>query len=266
MKIRTVQFAIQPEPSANLERLLNEVSCASRGEWLIAAEGALSGYFPDHPGFPHQLDRVFLFNAAQRLSDAARAAGVHLIYGSAWPQGKTWYNAVLLETPAGRQVYHKINLARKDRGRFSAGNGLPVFTCDAIVLGVQICREVYFPEQWKALKRQGAQVLFHINNAIHPLNSVWRHLLIARAFENQAWVISVNNADPAQTLPGMVISPAGDVLYESRPGCDETAVIEIDPTAASNVYLNDERRDVVDLIHPQRASKTNRVIGDQESS
>jgi hypothetical protein len=52
-----------------------------------------------------------------------------------------------------------------------------VYAVDGVKAGVQICWELLFPWQWAQLKRDGAQVVFHVNNAVKPEDAFWEHVL-----------------------------------------------------------------------------------------
>lgn len=95
-------------------------------------------------------------------------------------------------------------------------------------IGIQICREVVFPEPWLHLKRQGAQIIFHINNAIKPYDQTWEHILITRAIENRVFVCSVNNAAVPQKLTSYLIAPSGHVLLRADEQVEQTLVRTID--------------------------------------
>lgn len=108
-----------------------------------------------------------------------------------------------------------------------------------------MCRELVFPEQWKVLKKEGAQVFFHINNSIKESDKVREHLLIARAFENQTWVCSVNNAASPQTMLSMIIAPLGNIVWQSTAQKEEVHTEDIDLSKDSNLYLQQARYDLL---------------------
>lgn len=66
----------------------------------------------------------------------------------------------------------KINLAMNERGLLEAGDDLPTLEVDAgdmpFPVGVQICREIRFPDQWQWLADAGAQVFVYLTHAANP--------------------------------------------------------------------------------------------------
>lgn len=76
-------------------------------------------------------------------------------------------NSAIVQTGQARPgLYHKRQLGRPELSLFEPGTALPVFGVGDPVVGIQICREIIFPEPWQALKKQGAQLIVHVNNAI----------------------------------------------------------------------------------------------------
>ena len=99
---------------------------------------------------------------------------------------------LFLHGAAGRlERYDKINLARSERRTFQPRKKLPVFEIDhegeTVRLGIQMCREIRYPEQWRALAMQGAQLVAYVNNAVGGADGdrVWRAPMISRAAETQ---------------------------------------------------------------------------------
>jgi predicted amidohydrolase len=171
-----------------------------------------------------------------------------------------WRNAALYCAPDGGQsTYYKVNLATSERGVFAAGDMLPVFPMrfsEGIVpVGIQICREIRFPEQWRALARQGAQVFAYLTYAANSdaPPGVWRSHLISRAAENQRFVVGANTAHTHQHCPTTIISPRGEVLYEAKPH-EKSEMIrgDLDLTDIADWYLDQCRTDLVPFMGTER--------------
>lgn len=121
-----------------------------------------------------------------------------------------------------------------------------------IPAGVQLCRELLYPEQWHVLARSGARLLAYLTYAANPLVAagVWRSHLISRAAETQRFVVAANTAHPDQHCPSMIISPAGEVIAES--GGPEPGVLraELDLSLVSDWRISQQRSDVVAITYP----------------
>lgn len=130
---------------------------------------------------------------------AATQYHVHLVVGAVREDGQGWRNQAWYLAPNGeRQLYNKVNLATHERGTFVAGQELPVFTLQfpsaSLTVGVQLCREIRFPGQWRTLALKGAEAFIYMTHAVDDAvhRSVWRSHLISRAAENQRWLVASN--------------------------------------------------------------------------
>ena len=91
-------------------------------------------------------------------------------------------------------------------------------------LGIGICYDLRFPEQFREMRRQGAN-LFVVPSAftMETGREHWEVLLRARAIENQAYVIAANQCGSSGVRRyghSMIIDPWGTVIAQAaeRPG------------------------------------------------
>ena len=163
------------------------------------------------------------------------------------------YNTALLITPDGQTAsqYQKVHLfdvdvpdgnTYQESSTVMAGTKIPpIYNSESLgKLGLSICYDVRFPELYRQLSQQGADVLF-IPAAFTAFTGKdhWQVLLQARAIENTCYVIA-----PAQTGNhyerrythghAMIIDPWGVILDDagSAPG---VAVAEINPQRLQQV-------------------------------
>lgn len=142
-------------------------------------------------------------------------------------------NSAIVQTGQARPgLYHKRQLGRPELSLFEPGTALPVFGVGDPVVGIQICREIIFPEPWQALKKQGAQLIVHVNNAIKRRDQFWDRLLVARALENGVFVCSVNNGSAPQALPSFLVAPNGRIVAETNTQQEDIRSVRIDPNEA----------------------------------
>ncbi len=115
-------------------------------------------------------------------------------------------NATLAYSPEGLRVarYDKIHLFRFDNGRehydearvIEAGTQPVAFDLaardgDTWRIGLSVCYDLRFPELYRQLAAQGAQVLLVPSAFTHTTGSAhWAPLLRARAIENLAYVLA----------------------------------------------------------------------------
>ena len=228
MKLTIAQVIVGQDIAANLNRI--RVACESTqpGDWVVFPEGVLSGYFPDDDAFMRSLEAERIEAAIREIERVVRARRCHCIFGTATLTDGAWRNSVVTVTGEGqRHTYHKVELSGLDRRHFVPGTAPEVIRIGDLTFGVLACRELLFPAMWSRLKQGGAQIVFHINNAIQPQDRIWNHLLIARAIEQGLFVCSVNNGAPPQELASYLIAPSGQVLLKTETGRDHVVSAEI---------------------------------------
>ncbi len=129
---------------------------------------------------------------------------------------------------------HPFSFGRETES-YAAGNEIKLYQWiseQTLSICPAICYDLRFPELFRHSIHQGAQAF--VLGANWPVARIahWRALCIARAIENQAFVIAANRTgdDPHLTYPGnsMVVGPQGEILAEL--GNEEAVLsIEIDP-------------------------------------
>ncbi|WP_200842182.1 carbon-nitrogen hydrolase family protein [Actinomadura sp. K4S16] len=250
LSVMVAQMKVSWVIEENLERISQIVARGRADDLILLPEGALSGYGTDLSPLQDHSRITDVELAARYVADLAQRQKVHLFCGSlAWDRG-AWRNAVFYCGPdAQRWVYHKVNLAMNERDHLRPGNRLAPVSLSTqtgtVTVGVQICREIRFPEQWRHLVDAGADLLLFPTHAANPTEpaGVWRSHLISRAAENQRFVLACNAAEPLQHCPSMIINPRGEVLAETASADPELLRATIDLNQTSNWYL-DQRQDL----------------------
>jgi predicted amidohydrolase len=248
MKVRIAQLVVTKDIPTNSNKILTIIEGAQPNEWVLFPEGMLSGYYPEEKTYLDQLNAELIENEIEKIHQKVKQKNVVCLFGTAMKIDNSWYNSAMLLTPEKQFTYQKNNLSTLDRDHFKAGSELKVFEFGEIKVAIQMCRELTFPEQWKILKKGGVQVIFHINNAIKENDKLREKVLVSRAFENQIWVCSVNNAASPQTISSMVIDPYGKEVWLSTPQKEETHSEELDLSQVSTQYLQQERTDLIKVI------------------
>lgn len=157
------------------------------------------------------------------LKETAQKNKVHLIGGSvAKKTAEGIYNTLLIVDNNGDLIheYSKLHLFKlmNEHLYLKGGSARGEFSLDNRKFAGMICYDIRFPEWVRSHTAEGAEALFVV--AQWPLARLahWRALLIARAIENQCYVIACNRSgsDPANVFAGhsMIIDPWGDVLAE----------------------------------------------------
>lgn len=182
-------------------------------------------------GFSFNLDRIV--DADPAASGASLAWAVDLArhrriwvqvgYAERGDDGRG-RNCAAIINPQGRitGTYRKVHPFSYGREieYFTGGDELMIVrSCDGVHICPTICYDLRFPELWRIGAVNGAEVFTIGASWPAPRQAHWRALLIARAIENQAFVVAVNRVgrDPHLRYAGgsIVINPQGEVLAEA---------------------------------------------------
>lgn len=255
MKISIIvgQFPITLNIKENLNQIKLLLDKSEKDDLIVLPEGALSGYSDDIT-FLEGINIMELKNAMISLKEDVIRRNIHLIFGSFIFEEGNWYNAAICYSYNNSDfTYKKLNLAFHERGVIKPGNRLEVYSLKIgdknVNIGIQLCREIRFTEQWRWLAVNNADIFVYLTNAIDGQGlSVWRSHLVSRAAENQRFLISSNNAHSNQSCPTMIITPTGEILGEiiSEDICYIKKEIDLDEI--SDWYLSQCRNDIVRLI------------------
>jgi omega-amidase len=158
------------------------------------------------------------------LANFAKTYNVNIIAGSiAKKVNKKITNTMLVISSAGELVleYDKVHLFRlmNEEKYLSPGHKKGDFDLLGIPCSGFICYDIRFPEWIRKHTVEGAKILFV--SAEWPKLRIdhWRNLLIARAIENQSYVVACNRVgkDPNNEFGGhsMIVDPWGKVVEEA---------------------------------------------------
>ncbi|MEA2551248.1 MAG: hypothetical protein QOE25_1017 [Actinomycetota bacterium] len=230
------------DPEANATTILDAVEHVVPGSLVVTPEGSISGY-PIDGNFAglDEIDEESQGRALRRLQEAAGLRGLVLCVGVLRRDEGAWVNEAVMLTENGPHIYRKRNLAEKERAAsFVPGRDLPVFDTPIGRIGVQLCRELRFPEQWHSLASAGAQVIVHLDagTADPWVPEVWRSMLVARAHESQRFVVSANCSDERQHAPSLIVHPSGKPLCEVTPAVLSVGHARLDLDEVSDRYLD----------------------------
>lgn len=191
----------------------------------------------------HELDKLALAEEQglgiiqQTLSELSRQYKLWVVAGTVplkAPDGRVWASSLVFNAE-GVQVarYDKIHLfdvnisdteKHEESKTFAPGKTPVVVDTPIGRLGLSVCYDVRFPELYRELVRQGAEVFTMVaaftatTGALH-----WHVLLRARAIENMCYMLASNqdgvHASGRKTYGhSLIVSPWGEVLSEIKHG------------------------------------------------
>jgi nitrilase len=205
--------------------------------------------------------------AYEFLREAARANAIHVHGGSIIEQGHgegaKLFNTSLLFDPAGREIarYRKIHLfditapdgtGYRESALYGAGTELVCVEAGGVRLGLTVCYDMRFAEQFVALRRMGAEaILVPSNFTLQTGKDHWEVLLRARAIETQCWIVAAashgayEERGATRQVYGhsLIADPWGHVVAKCSDGTG-WATARLDPAVTARV-----RRDMPVLEH-----------------
>lgn len=166
--------------------------------------------------------------------------------------GVIYNTAYLIDRGEVLSSYRKLHLfSTMGEDRFlGAGNSTLVAETSIGRLGIAICYDLRFPELFRKLALEGAEIICIPAEWPKPRQEHWQTLLRARAIENQLFIVAANCCRVQGNLDffGMsqLISPLGNIL-EIAEEEDTELVAEFDfsemETYRKQICILEDRRD-----------------------
>ena len=137
-------------------------------------------------------------------------------------EGGNYYNRLLWVQPDGKElVYDKKHLfsMANEHLSFTAGTEKLIIDYKNWKIAPFICYDLRFPV-WNR-NQEGYDLAFYVANWPAKRSFHWNSLLLARAIENQAYVVAVNRVGTdgkgfEYSGDSSVIDPAGEILYHKK--------------------------------------------------
>lgn len=104
------------------------------------------------------------------LQERCRDLDCRIVTGFNERDGYALYNSAVLVGPDGVEgLYRKLHLFNMEKAFFQPGDlGLPVFQVAGCTVGILVCFDWFFPESWRCLALQGADLVCHPSNLVVP--------------------------------------------------------------------------------------------------
>jgi predicted amidohydrolase len=191
----------------------------------------------------------------QALSEFSAACEMVIVGSLPEREGDALYNtSYVIDAGVVKGRYRKLHLfspMREDRN-LRAGNETLVVDTSVGRIGVAICYDLRFPELFRRLTMDGAELICLSAQWPKPRSDHWRTLLKARAIENQVFMVAANCCGRQGKLDffgsSMIVSPRGEILAEAgEEPCNVMADIDWEAQRAYRQAIpawNDRRTDV----------------------
>jgi predicted amidohydrolase len=126
--------------------------------------------------------------------------------------------AILAENGKIRALYRKMHLfdafGYNESKYFSSGDKIAMATIKGFRIGLAVCFDLRFPELFRAMAYKGAD-LFMVPSAWYKGKykvEQWQVLALARAHENGAYLIAVDQTNPLFIGHSIIASPFATIL------------------------------------------------------
>ena len=176
--------------TANLEAAVAQIHqlAAAGAQLVVLPEACLQGYAIEGSDLSlaqlRTIAEPFDGEYARAFRLAARQAGVYLVACYDRRDGDRIYNTAELIDPRGTTIgtYDKTHTVGRSESRYySAGTALPVFDTEFGKIGILVCIDRTYAENWRVLMLQGARlVLIPANGGCGEKNT---YRLQAMAFD-----------------------------------------------------------------------------------
>ena len=269
LQILAAQISVPPTPDAaardahldRLSGLLDEALIQERTDLVVLPELSSIDYSRESFDNLAELAEPLDGPTFQALSPIASEHRCHILYGFPRIAGDRYRISHNLIGPDGARAGHfdKLHLAQygasMEKEYFDEGEALFLFDVNGVKLAPIICYDIRFPGLTRALcQTHGAQVVLHVG-AYYTDESYWSwyHFVVARAIENQVFLLSLNRA--GETYGGsMFCSPWVDETAEPvRYPKEETLMrfhidtAQIDQVRKDYTFVADARPDYTTL-------------------
>ncbi|MDA0342921.1 MAG: carbon-nitrogen family hydrolase [Verrucomicrobia bacterium] len=224
MKVHLVQFSpLWEDKEANFARVEHLIESSSpEPHSLVVLPEAFA------TGFSLNLQVTCGGEPEQTHAFLSRLSSTHKVWIMAGcispdPSGALGRNVAVLFDPEGRYVgeYQKMYpfTPMGEDKKHMAGQEPKLFNIKDFRLCPLLCYDLRFPELFRTSVKKGANLFVVLASWPDSRMSHWHALLLARAIENQAYVIGVNRtgSDPNHKYVGgsKMIDPMGKTLVEA---------------------------------------------------
>ena len=221
------QDVVWEDVQLNLKKIEKAAEQASNSEILFLTEAFTTGFLPSK-------DTLYNNNVSENIMTIASKnkiaiAGTLLVHEN----GK-FYNRFYFFKPDGNFLYydkrHLFGIAGETKF-FEQGTRQVVWEYKGIKIYPQVCFDLRFPV-W-------SRNVFNYDLLVYPANwpvsriDQWKKLLMARAIENQCYVVGINRIGTdghGFVYPGksLVIDYKGNIMYEAAENQEVVFTVELD--------------------------------------
>ncbi len=220
MKVAAVQFDIVWQDKPANHRIIEQMLASAgieRGTYVLLPELGDTGFSFDLKKIADERSLAWARKLARDLDIWVQPG-----FAESATDGRG-RNCAAIISPGGEilGIYRKIHPFSygQEAHHYAGGDRIVIRECERAAVCPVICYDLRFPELWRTAASAGAEIFTLGANWPDTRKTHWRALLVARAIENQAYVVAVNRvgADPSLQYAGgsMIVDPTGEIIDEA---------------------------------------------------
>jgi predicted amidohydrolase len=213
--------------AANLKHFERLIEQAEQGDLIILPEMFTSGFTMQASAVADQADGEIL----GWMKNMARAKQAVITGSIVIEENKKYYNRLLWVKPDGSfEHYNKRHLFRmaNENEHYAEGKERLITSINEWRICPLICYDLRFPAWSRNInwsnhfeRKHQYELLIYVANWPEKRSHAWKSLLVARAIENQCYVVGVNRIgsdgnEIAYSGNSMVINPLGEVISNTK--------------------------------------------------
>jgi predicted amidohydrolase len=265
IKVGLAQTSVKNgDKSHNLQVMKRTADEARREEanLLIFPELSLTGYVCRD--FFYELAETVGGPSVKFVRQFARDNGLTTVFGMPLEEnvkGVIYNSSVMIDEDGNVVTYNKLYLPTHsvfdEKRYFRSGGEIKSFQTKKCKIGLTICYDLYFPEIYRTLALEGAELAICISASPSTRQEYFEILTKARAIENGFFLAFVNRVgieDGLQFWGGSnLVSPNGDILAKARYYEEDLTFVTLDLEELRKVRpfiptIKDLRTEILDRL------------------
>jgi omega-amidase len=242
LKITTIQTTLYWEQvDQNLLHFAEMIDEIEDSDIIILPEMFTTGFTMN----PEKLAEEHGGKGLQWMLQKAKEKNAVIVGSISVKDNSNYYNRLYWAKPDGSyECYDKRHLFRmgNEHQHYTAGNKKLVIDYKGWKVCPLVCYDLRFPVWSRNVNENTYDVLIYVANWPEIRSYPWKQLLIARAIENQAYVIGVNRVGEDgngidHSGDTCVINPRGEIINKTQPHQDK-----VETLALTYTYLQEFRK------------------------
>lgn len=246
MRVGFLQFSPElGKVGANIKQIDSFSESFGNADLIVLPELCNSGYnFRDRKQAWANSEQINKSKFIEYLISVAETYNVNIVSGLNERDGDDLFNSAVLVGPGGYiGCYRKLHLFMREKEFFKPGNtGLPVFDIDICRVGMLVCFDWIFPEAWRIIALNGADIICHPSNFILP--GLAQKAIPVHSLLNRVYIITANRTGSEENLSftgsSIITSPRGEVLCSATESESVVKIVDVDIMLSRNKKITSD--------------------------